>query len=54
MIEHQQDIITIQSFPQDFNFMGINVQYVCGMSVPPVMMKKIAEQIKIQLLDKIR
>ena len=49
-----KDIITIQSFPQDFNFMGMNVQYVCGMSVPPVMMKKIAEQIEIQLLDKIR
>lgn len=48
-----KDILKIQTFPQDYNFMGMNVQYVCGMSVPPVMMKKIAEQIKIQLLDKI-
>lgn len=39
------DIINIQTFPQDYNFMGQNVQYVCGMSVPPVMMAKIAEQI---------
>ena len=48
-----KDIITIQTFPQDYDFMGMNVQYVCGMSVPPIMMKKIAEQVKIQLLDKI-
>ena len=34
--------------------MGMNVQYVCGMSVPPIMMKKIAEQIKVQLLDKMQ
>ena len=47
-----KDILKIQTFPQDYDFMGMNVQYVCGMSVPPIMMKKIAEQIKIQLLDK--
>lgn len=49
-----KDIITIQTFPQDYNFCGQNVQYICGMSVPPIMMKKIAEQIKIQLLDKLQ
>lgn len=49
-----KDIITIQTFPQDYNFLEQTVQYVCGMSVPPVMMKKIAEQVKIQLLDKIK
>lgn len=47
-----KDIITMQTFPQDYDFMGMNVQYVCGMSVPPIMMKKIAEQIRLQLLDK--
>ena len=45
-----KDIITIQSFPQDYNFLKSNVQYVCGMSVPPIMMKKISEQIYLQLL----
>lgn len=45
-----KDIVTIQSFPQDYNFMKSSVQYVCGMSVPPIMMKKIAEQIYLQLL----
>ena len=49
-----KDIITMQTFPQDYDFMGMNVQYVCGMSVPPIMMKKIAEQIKIQLLDRMK
>lgn len=49
----ERDIKIIQTFPQDYDFCGSNVQYICGMSVPPIMMKKIAEQIKIQLLDKI-
>lgn len=48
-----RDIKLIQTFPQDYNFMGNGVQYICGMSVPPIMMKKIAEQVKTQLLDKI-
>ncbi|MBO5143602.1 MAG: DNA (cytosine-5-)-methyltransferase [Clostridia bacterium] len=48
-----RDIKIIQTFPQDYDFCGSNVQYICGMSVPPLMMKKIAEQVKLQLLDKI-
>lgn len=44
-----KDIITIQTFPQDYDFCGQSVQYVCGMSVPPIMMKKIAEQLYIQI-----
>lgn len=43
-----EDIIRIQTFPYDYNFLDQNVQYVCGMSVPPLMMKKIAEQIHFQ------
>lgn len=43
-----QDIIRAQTFPQDYSFMDAGVQYVCGMSVPPVMMKKIAKQIHKQ------
>lgn len=49
-----RDLKLIQTFPQDFNFLTQNVQYICGMSVPPIMMKKISEQIKIQLLDKLK
>ena len=48
-----KDIITIQTFPQDYDFLDQQPVYVCGMSVPPIMMKKISEQVKIQLLDKI-
>ena len=53
-IYSDRDIKLIQTFPQDYNFCGQNVQYICGMSVPPVMMKKIAEKIKEQLLDKLK
>ncbi len=45
-----RDIINCQTFPQDYNFLTENVQYVCGMSVPPVMMAKIAEQVYMQWL----
>ncbi|WP_044959738.1 DNA methyltransferase, partial [Butyrivibrio sp. WCD2001] len=45
-----KDIINCQTFPQDFDFMNQNVQYVCGMSVPPVMMAKISEQVYLQWL----
>lgn len=47
-----KDIISCQTFPQDYNFMDQNVQYVCGMSVPPVMMAKISEQVYRQWLVK--
>ena len=49
-----KDIITISTFPQDYNFSDQEAGYVCGMSVPPIMMHKISEQIKIQLLDQMR
>lgn len=41
----ERDIILMQSFPLDYDFMNVSAQYVCGMSVPPLMMKGIAEQI---------
>lgn len=47
------DYSNIQTFPQDYNFMGENVQYVCGMSVPPVMMANIASEVYEQWLKQI-
>ena len=47
-----KDIISCQTFPQDYDFMGQSVQYVCGMSVPPVMMAKISEQVYLQWLKR--
>jgi len=39
------DKIHIQSFPEDYQFGNQDVQYICGMSVPPVMMAQISSQI---------
>ena len=40
-----EDIRNIQTFPQDYDFNGGDVKYVCGMSVPPNMMANIATEI---------
>ncbi len=40
-----ESIINASTFPQDFDFCGVSVGYVCGMSVPPLMMKRIVERI---------
>lgn len=48
-----KDIITISTFPQDYNFNKQGVQYVCGMSVPPLMMYGVSKQVQLQLLDKL-
>lgn len=43
-----EDIINAQTFPQDYDFINRtrhNVQYICGMSVPPVMTKRIVERL---------
>jgi len=38
-------IANISTFPQDYDFNGVNTQYICGMSVPPVMMKRVATRL---------
>jgi len=38
----------------DYNFKNIKPKYLIGMSVPPVMTAQIANQIKLQWLDKIK
>lgn len=48
-----RDVVLTQSFPLDYDFNGNDPQYVCGMSVPPVMMKRIAKEVQKQWLDKI-
>lgn len=42
------DIISASTFPQDYDFNGNPVKYVCGMSVPPRMMEYIAKEIAKQ------
>lgn len=36
------ELTVIQTFPDDFNFMGVDPKYVMGMSVPPYMMQRVA------------
>ncbi len=47
----REDWINTQTFPQDYNFLNLSPQYICGMSVPPVMMAQISTQVKEQWLD---
>ena len=35
-----------QTFPQDYDFNGNSVFYVCGMSVPPLIIKRIVERMR--------
>lgn len=45
------DIVSAQTFPQDYNFLKNQPQYVCGMSVPPVMMANIATEVYRQIFE---
>lgn len=46
------EYIAVSTFPQDYNFNGNPVKYVCGMSVPPRMMEYIAKEISKQWFNK--
>lgn len=46
------DFINCQTFPYDYDFCGNSVQYVCGMSVPPLMMQRVAAEIHRQWLSR--
>jgi DNA (cytosine-5)-methyltransferase 1 len=43
----------IGTYPIDYNFKGLQPRYLIGMSVPPVMTAQIANQIRLQWLDKL-
>jgi DNA (cytosine-5)-methyltransferase 1 len=43
-----EDIIRVQTFPTDYDFINYtksNVCYICGMSVPPIMIKRIVNRL---------
>ena len=48
-----RELKCISTFPQDYDFTGVNPWYVCGMSVPPVMMAQVATHIYTRLLAQI-
>lgn len=43
----------ISSFPMDYNFLDQNTHYICGMSVPPIMMANVASKVYEYWLSKI-
>ena len=48
---NKKELIKICSFPYDYDFCNYDHNYIMGMSVPPVMMAHIANQIKLQWLN---
>lgn len=49
----RQEILSASTFPEDYDFFGKLPNYVCGMSVPPVMMAQISREIYKQWLIKL-
>jgi DNA (cytosine-5)-methyltransferase 1 len=47
------ELCKIGSYPQDYNFLKLKPQYLIGMSVPPLMTKRIAVEIYNQWLSKL-
>ena len=44
----EMDIIHAQTFPEDYNFCSESwndIAYICGMSVPPIMIKRVVERL---------
>lgn len=39
------DYIHCQTFPEDYNELNQSISYICGMSVPPIMTKRIVERL---------
>ena len=48
-----EKLLQIGTYPLDYDFQDVEPKYLIGMSVPPVMTAQIANQIKIQWLDKL-
>lgn len=42
---NREEVCCISTFPQDYDFMDEPFSYICGMSVPPVMMANVATEI---------
>jgi len=49
----KNEVCCISSFPSDYNFLNEKPHYICGMSVPPIMMAHIANSVYEQWLSKI-
>jgi DNA (cytosine-5)-methyltransferase 1 len=47
----KDEVCKISSYPLDYDFLGMKPHYLVGMSVPPLMMAKVSEQIYKQWLQ---
>ncbi len=43
-----EELLVVQSFPDDYDFCGMDPKYIMGMSVPPFMMQRVADQVAKQ------
>ena len=50
---NKNELLKISTFPKNYNFLNNDFKFIVGMSVPPIMMAQISNQIKIQWLNKI-
>ncbi len=48
-----REVMYASTFPEDYDSPYVPVTYLCGMSVPPVMMAQISHQIYLQWLSRI-
>jgi DNA (cytosine-5)-methyltransferase 1 len=51
---NKKETIALATFPEDYNFGKLQPHYMCGMSVPPVMIAQIAKQVYEQWLKIIK
>ena len=51
---NKKEAMLCQTFPEDYNFLDIDLYYLIGMSVPPVMTAQIAKQVYEQWLKNIK
>ena len=49
----EPDIMLASTFPSDYDLGDQHAQYICGMSVPPVMMAQVASRVYDQWLSKL-
>lgn len=50
---NEREVALASSFPIDYDYSGEDVAFICGMSVPPVMMAQVASRVYDQWLSKI-
>lgn len=49
----RSEVCNISTFPQDYLFLNQSPHYICGMSVPPVMMAQVASRVWKYWLSKL-